>query len=67
MAIRKPAKPTRKPAHRRPPEHIQRNPTPWEDLLAIASRVPEEARKKLPRDGVRNLDRYLYGTPKKDP
>jgi hypothetical protein len=67
MTIRKPSKPARKPARRRKSEDIQRDPTLWEDLLAIARSIPEEERKRLPTDGGRNADHYLYGTPKKDP
>jgi hypothetical protein len=67
MVIRRTSKPARKPAPKRKSENVQRDPTLWADLLAIANRIPEESLKKLPRDGSRNLDHYLYGTPKKDP
>lgn len=38
---------------------------PIEDILMeLASQVPEEEWDKLPKDGAKNLDHYLYGTPK---
>ncbi|TET24031.1 MAG: hypothetical protein E3J71_00290 [Candidatus Stahlbacteria bacterium] len=38
---------------------------PIEDILMeLASEVPEEEWDKLPKDGAKNLDHYLYGTPK---
>jgi hypothetical protein len=68
MAIRsKPSKPSREPARKRKSDHVQRDPTLWSDLRAIAAEVPDEELAKLPTDGARNLDHYLYGTPKKDP
>jgi hypothetical protein len=68
MVIRnKPPKPARKPARKRRGEHVQRDPTLWADLRAIANGIPDDALAKLPRDGSINLDHYLYGTPKKEP
>ena len=38
---------------------------PIEDILMeLASEVPEEEWDKLPKDGAKNLDHYLYGIPK---
>ncbi len=68
MTIQRPSKPARKRvAKKAPAEHVQRDPTLLADLLAIARSLPEESRRNLPRDGARNLDHYLYGSPKKDP
>jgi len=38
----------------------------WLGLSAIGSSVPKAARAALPRDGARNLDHYLDGSPKED-
>lgn|GEM_PF-5298175 len=34
----------------------------WEELLEIANSIPEEELDKLPRDGAKNHDKYLYGS-----
>lgn len=38
----------------------------WEIAEAIAAEVPDAEWEKLPTDLARNLDHYLYGTPKED-
>ncbi len=44
---------------------FDRSARPIEDVIAeIAAEVPEEEWKKLPRDLSKNLDHYIYGTPK---
>ena len=42
------------------------NPTLLQDLLAIGKAIRDEEKSRLPRDGARNLDHYLYGAPKKE-
>lgn len=38
----------------------------WEKLLRRADAVPASERSKLPIDGARNVDHYLYGHKKSD-
>lgn len=35
-------------------------------IAELSAAVPEKSWDKLPRDGARNLDHYLYGAPKVD-
>jgi hypothetical protein len=37
----------------------------WDDLADIGRRIPDEELAKHPQDGARNLEHYLYGTPKR--
>jgi len=39
----------------------------WEVIEELGKSVPEEEWDKIPRDAARNLDHYLYGTPKEEP
>ncbi len=39
----------------------------WEDILDLASKVPDEEFDKLPADGAEQHDHYIYGTPKRMP
>ena len=64
MAIRKPAK--RKLTRKRSPRKAKRELALWEKLVAIGKQIPPEERANFPRDGARNLDHYLYGSPKQD-
>ena len=36
----------------------------WERIAREAQELPATVRGRLPRDGARNLDHYLYGAPK---
>ena len=38
----------------------------WEVIEDIMSDTPPEEAAKLPTDGARNIDHYVYGLPKKD-
>jgi hypothetical protein len=38
----------------------------WERVAKISAQVPDEEWAKLPKDLSRNLDHYLYGSPKDD-
>ncbi len=37
-----------------------------ERIAAIGARIPEDQLKDIPTDAARNLDHYLYGSPKQD-
>lgn len=37
-----------------------------ERIAAIGARIPEDQLKDIPKDAARNLDHYLYGSPKQD-
>lgn len=37
----------------------------WERMGEVAEMLPEEMVAALPKDGSRNLDHYLYGSPKR--
>jgi Arc/MetJ-type ribon-helix-helix transcriptional regulator len=44
---------------------IAQDETPiWETIVGIGMKVPEEEWKQVPADLARNLDHYLYGSPK---
>ncbi len=36
-----------------------------DDILALASQVPQEVWDRLPTDGASQHDHYIYGTPKR--
>ena len=38
----------------------------WEKIVARGKRIPPEELANHPTDGARNLDHYMYGTPKQD-
>ena len=38
----------------------------WRELSAIGAAIPRAQRRALPRDGARNIDHYLDGSPKED-
>ena len=62
MAIRKPTTPKRT---------ARRKPKPdkplWEKIVERGKRIPPEELTNFPSDGARNLDHYLYGSPKQAP
>lgn len=48
-----------------PPSSVAHNETPiWETVVSIGQAVPEEEWVGLPTDLSRNVDHYLYGSPK---
>jgi len=38
----------------------------WRELSEVGSSIPPSERSALPRDGARNLDHYLDGSPKEE-
>lgn len=62
MAIHKPAK--REVTRKRAPRKAKRELALWEKLVEIGKQIPAEERANFPKDGARNLDHYLYGSPK---
>ena len=38
----------------------------WERVADISAQVPPEEWEKLPKDLSKNIDHYLYGSPKED-
>ncbi len=53
------------PADSRPSEiHASRKPL-WERAAELRKTIPEEEWAKLPSDGARQLDHYIYGSPKR--
>ena len=36
----------------------------WQKFVEAGRKLPDDVVKRLPSDGARNLDHYLYGTPK---
>ncbi len=38
----------------------------WETVAEMGAAIPDEEWAKVPRDGARNLDHYLYGSPKQE-
>jgi hypothetical protein len=40
------------------------NPPIWETIVNLGRQVPEEEWERVPTDLSKNLDHYLYGSPK---
>lgn len=38
----------------------------WEIVMELGASIPEEEWAKVPTDGAKNLDHYLYGAPKEE-
>jgi len=38
----------------------------WEIIMELGASIPEEEWAKVPTDGAKNLDHYLYGAPKEE-
>jgi hypothetical protein len=55
---------TSKPTPKRKPS--RRRLTEAERIAAIGRKIPKSERAAFPKDGARNLDRYLYGSPRQD-
>jgi hypothetical protein len=64
MVIRKPAKrtPPRVSSTRR--KSAKKNV--WQTLIDLGNLIPDEELARLPRDGAKNADHYLHGSPKQD-
>ena len=69
MAIRKskPKQRTTKAKPRTARAKKKRELTLAERIIEIGKRIPPEELARHPRDGARNLEHYLYGSPKQDP
>lgn len=53
------------PAEKAPASSAQPPTRPiWEVAMELGAAVPESDWAKVPRDLAKNLDHYLYGTPK---
>ncbi len=61
MVTKKPIRHSQQPKPRRKHEL-----TLAERIAAIGARIPEDQLKDIPTDAARNLDHYLYGSPKQD-
>ncbi len=59
MVIRKPANPKTKP--KRPPVK-ERNV--WERIVELGDAIPDQEIARMPRDGAKDFDHYLHGSPK---
>jgi hypothetical protein len=38
----------------------------WEIIMELGASIPDEEWAKVPTDGAKNLDHYLYGAPKEE-
>jgi hypothetical protein len=59
----------RKPASSKPPRERRAKQTPtniWEEIAELGKSIPKADRARMPRDGARNFDHYLDGSPKQD-
>jgi hypothetical protein len=45
-------------------DEVKDEPPIWETIVEIGKKIPEEAWAEIPTDLARNLDHYLYGSPK---
>jgi hypothetical protein len=36
----------------------------WERIIELGDAVPDEETARMPRDGAKNFDHYLHGSPK---
>jgi hypothetical protein len=61
MAIQKPERPKTKA--RRPKA---KKPNVWERIIEIGNAIPDEEIARMPRDGAKNFDHYLHGSPKQN-
>jgi hypothetical protein len=59
MAIRKPERPKAK-AGRAQAKKLN----VWERIVEIGNTIPDEEIARMPRDGAKNFDHYLHGSPK---
>jgi Arc/MetJ-type ribon-helix-helix transcriptional regulator len=47
-----------------PTSDVLDKPPIWETIIEIGKNIPEEEWEGIPTDLARNLDHYLYGSPK---
>ena len=59
MVIRKPQRPETKA--RRPQV---KKLSIWERIIELGNAIPDEEIARMPRDGAKNFDHYLHGSPK---
>jgi hypothetical protein len=59
MVIRKTANPKAKPGRPQP-----KNLNVWERIIELGNAIPDEEIARMPRDGAKNFDHYLHGSPK---
>ena len=59
MVIRKPERPKAKV--RRPQA---KKPNIWEQIVELGNAIPDDVIARMPRDGAKNFDYYLHGSPK---
>ncbi len=59
MVIRKPAKPKTKV---RRPQAAKLGL--WEGIAEMGRTIPDDVLARMPRDGAKNFDHYLHGSPK---
>jgi hypothetical protein len=62
MAIRKPV--SSKPHAPRPRTTRKRKLNIWEQIVELGNSIPDAELARMPRDGARNFDHYLDGSPK---
>jgi hypothetical protein len=36
----------------------------WEEIAEMGKAIPDEVIARMPRDGAKNFDHYLHGSPK---
>ena len=64
MTIRKPT--TREVTRKRAPHKAKREMNIFDKIIELGRTIPPDERANFPTDGARNLDHYLYGSPKQD-
>ena len=58
----KATKPKGTPKPKRTPKRV---PSIAERIIALGEQIPEEELANFPTDGAKNLDHYIYGSPKR--
>ena len=58
MVVRKPQRPEAKA--RRPQA---KKLSIWERIIELGNAIPDEEIARMPRDGAKNFDHYLHGSP----
>lgn len=59
MAIQKPERPKAKAGRPR-----AKKLNLWEEIAEMGKAIPDEVIARMPRDGAKNFDHYLHGSPK---
>lgn len=58
---------TAKQVHGQRPKRPKQTATNiWEEIAELGKLIPKTERARMPRDGARNFDHYLDGSPKQD-